>query len=136
MAANKQPIFLNSVETPAKQILVATGTTPVVIFTGGADAGAITQLTATSTSTVDAIAVLSVNDGTTTNIIGEVTVSAGSGTNGTLKATTLIDSDKITFFQNDGSILIGPAATFEVNAKVTLTDGILAITAMGGQYLA
>ena len=132
MATNTLPIFLKSVESPAIQFTSADTTATKTLFTAGADGGAVTQITATSSDSVAIVVVLTVNS----NIIGEVSVPAGSGTNGTLKATTLIDSDKITFFQNDGSILLGGAVSFEVNCKATMTTGTLAVTAMGGSYSA
>lgn len=137
MATEKNPTFLNTIATPAVQFLNADGTATKTVLLAGADGGAVTDLTATTDDTSAVIIVLSLNDGVTTNILGEITVLAGSGTDGATLPTNLLDPAIITFLQNDGSILLGPAATLLANAKVAVTaTKTVYVTAMGGSYSA
>jgi len=138
MATNKNTIFLNSVIQTAGEIDNAQGTATEIIFTPGSDAGAITNLVATSTDTSAVILVVSINDGTNTNVVGEVSIPAGSGTNGTANPVNVLTNVGMTGNnQNDGSMLIGPNATLVINAKVAVTAAkVLSITATGGSYTA
>lgn len=134
MATNKDPIFLNSVSTGNASFINGDGTSPKVVFTAGADAGAVLRLSATSTDVGAVIVVLAVSDGTLSVVIGEVTVPITAGTDGTTPATNLFDVGAMPgVFQADGSLALGPTATLSVNMKVA-TTGTVAITAQGGQY--
>ena len=136
MTTNKDPIFLNSVESKAASIANADGTTLELMFTAGADGGAITQLMATTDDTSAVIAVLTLSDGTDAVVIGEVTVPIGAGTDGSTPAVNLLDELAMPgAFQNDGSLLMGPLATLSVNAKVAVTAAkTLNLALQGGQY--
>ena len=57
MATNKDPIFLSSVVTKNADIVNADGVTPELMFTAGADGGAVTKLSAVSDDTSAIIAV-------------------------------------------------------------------------------
>ena len=135
MSTNKDPIFLNSVESENKSIAVGDTTTAFVMFTAGADGGAVTKLNASTTDTTAVIVVLTVSDGSTTVVLGEVTVPPGAGTDGSTPSVDLLSSIAIPgAVQADGSIILGPAATLSVAAKATLSTGVLNIAAQGGQY--
>jgi len=135
MATNTNPIFLRTIVSPAIQIIDADASAQKTVFSAGVDGGAITNLTATSSDSVDVIIIVSLNDSVQTNIIGEVNVPAGSGTDGTLPAINLLDSTKITLLQNDGSVLLGSGAALEVNAKTTVTAATtIFVTALGGSF--
>ena len=138
MATNKNPIFLNSVSSKCAEIDNAQGTTPEVIFTAGSDGGAIMNLTATSTDTVDATVVLTIDDGTQVNVIGEVSVPFGSGTNDVAVTVNLLDSTALPgVLQNDGSLVVGASATLSVAVKSTVSaTKVVSITCVGGSYSA
>ena len=134
MATNKDPIFLNSVVSKTASIENADGTTPELMFTAGADGGAVLRLTAASTDVGSAIAILTVSDGTLSVQLGEVTIPIGAGTNGTTPGVNLLDASKMPgVFQADGSLALGPAATLSVGLKAA-TNGVVTILAQGGQY--
>ena len=136
MATNKNPIFLNSVFSKNVEIDNAQGTTSEIVFTAGADGGAITNLSATTTDTAAVIVVLTMNDGTQVNVIGEVTVPAGSGTDGTAATKNLLDSTVLAgVLQTDGSLVIGANAALSVAAKAAVTaTKILSVASAGGSY--
>ena len=138
MSTNKNPIFLNLVTIINQSIANADGTTPKIVFTATADGGAVTKCSATTTDTSAVIAVLTVSDGTTTVTLGEVTVPAGAGTDGSTPAKNLLDSAAMPgAFQEDGSLVLGNAATLSINAKVAVTAAkTLDISTQGGQYAA
>lgn len=136
MATNENPIFIKTVSSPATQFTSADTTIGKAVFTAGPEGGAVMNLNATSSDSATIIAQLSVNDGVLTNIIGEVTIAIGAGTDGATPAVNLLDPDQIRLFQNDGSLLLGPNASLEVNCRATMTTGTLAITAGGGSYSA
>ena len=136
MSTNKDPIFLNSVVTKNKQIDNADGTTGFIVFTAGADGGAVTRLSATTTDTSAVIVKLTISDGTDSVDVGEVTVPAGSGTDGSTPTKNLLDAVALAgLLQADGSLIMGPSATLTVAAKAAVTAAkVLDITAQGGQY--
>lgn len=136
MTTNKDPIFLNSVDTSNVSIDNADGTALQAILTAGADGAAVIRMSATTDDTSAVIVVITLNDGTTALIVGEVTVPIGSGTNGSAPAVNLLDEVAMPgLFQADGSLVMGPAAVLSVSAKVAVTSGkTLDITASGGQY--
>lgn len=139
MATNKDPIFLNTVSTKNVSIVNADGTTLKLLFTAGADGGAVTKLSATNTNAAAAvIAVLTVSDGTDAVVIGEVTVPLGAGTDGSTPAKNLLDVLALPgVLQADGSLILGPNATLSVNAKAAVTAAkSLDISAGGGSYSA
>ena len=136
MATNTDPIFLKTIATPAIQFTSADTTALKTVLTAGADGGAITQLTATSSDSAIVTAVLSLTSGGVTNIIGEVIVAIGAGTDGSTPAVNLLDLDQITLLQTDGSILLGPSAILSVNCRIAMTTGTLGVTAIGGSYSA
>lgn len=136
MTTNKDPIFLNSVLTKNASIANSDGTTPELMFTGGADGGAVLKLTASTDDTSAVIAVLTVSDGTVSVVLGEVTVPIGAGTDGSTPVKNLLDDVAIPgAFQSDGSLAMGPVATLSVNAKSAVTAGkTLNMSLSGGQY--
>ena len=136
MTTNKDPIFLNSVVTSNNSIANGDGTALQTVLTAGADGGAVTLMSATTTDTSEVIAVLTLNDGTTAVIIGEVTVPAGAGTDGATPAKNLLDNVAMPgALQADGSLVMGPTAVLSVSAKVAVTAAkTLDVTASGGQY--
>ena len=135
MSTNKDPIFLNSVSSLNKSIAVADTTNPFVMFTADSDGGAVTKLSATTTDTTAVVVVLTMSDGTTSVQVGEVTVPAGAGTDGVTAAKDLLDSLAMPgLLQSDGSLILGPTATLSVNAKATLSTGVLNVAAQGGSY--
>lgn len=136
MPTNKDPIFLNSVLTKNKQIVNADGTALFVMFTGGADGGAVTQISAATDDTSAVIVVLTISDGTASLVVGEVTVPAGAGTDGSTPAKNLLDASALPgLLQADGSLVMGPAATLSVAAKSAVTAAkVLNVTTLGGQY--
>jgi hypothetical protein len=136
MTTNKDPIFLNSVVTSNVSIANSDGTDLQTVLTAGADGGAVTQLSATTTDTSAVIAVLTLSDGTTAVIVGEVTVPIGAGTDGSTPAKNLLDGTAMPgVLQEDGSLVMGPAAVLSVSAKVAVTAAkTLDVTASGGQY--
>ena len=138
MATNKDPFFLNTIIQTNGEIDNAQGTTTEVIFTPGADGGAVTNLVATTTDTSSVTLVISVNDGSSTNVVGEVTIPAGSGTDCTsLPVNVLTNVGMTGNNQNDGSMLLGPSSTLVINAKSAVTAAkVLSITATGGSFTA
>ena len=136
MSTNKDPIFLNSVVTKNQQIDNADGTTGFIVFTAGADGGAVTRLSASTTDTSAVIVTLTINDGTDSVDVGEVTVPLGSGTDGSTPIKDLQDGSALPgLLQADGWLILGPPATLTVAAKVAVTaTKDLNITAQGGQY--
>ena len=136
MATNKEPIFLNVPSTVNQSIANSDTTTAKVMATAGADGGAVMTMSATTTDTSDVIAVLNINDGSVTIVVGEVTVPAGAGTDGSTPAKNLLDTLAMPgLFQNDGSLILGPAAILSVGAKATVTSAkTLDISAQGGSY--
>lgn len=136
MTTNKDPIFLNSVVTSNNSIANGDGTALQEVLTAGADGGAVTLMSATTTDTSDVTAVLTLNDGTTAVIIGEVTVPAGAGTDGATPAKNLLDNVAMPgALQADGSLVMGPTAVLSVSAKVAVTAAkTLDVAAAGGQY--
>jgi len=134
MTTNKDPIFLNSILTKNVSIDNADGTTPQLMFTAGADGGAITRLSAASTDGSAVILVITISDGALSVVVGEVSVPAGAGTNGTAPIKNLLDPAALLgLLQADETIVLGPAATLSVNAKVA-TSGVVTVIAQGGQY--
>ena len=136
MTTNKDPIFLNSVVTSNNSIANGDGTALQEVLTAGADGGAVTRMSATTTDTSAVIAVLTLNDGTTAIVIGEVSVPAGAGTDGSTPAVNLLSSVAMPgLLQADGSLPMGSAAVLSVSAKVAVTAAkTLDVTALGGQY--
>jgi hypothetical protein len=136
MATNKEPIFLNVPSTVNQSIANADTTTAKVMATAGADGGAVMRMSATTTDTSDVIAVLTIDDGSVTIVLGEVTVPAGAGTDGSTPAVNLLSTLAMPgAFQNDGSLILGPAAVLSVGAKATVTSTkTLDISAQGGDY--
>lgn len=138
MATNKDPIFLNTVATANVSIANADGTTDQDIFTAGADGGAVTNLSATTTDTSAVIAVLKVNDGSTDIVIGEVSVPAGSGTDGSSPTVNLLSATALPgVLQADGSLALGANAILSVAAKSAVTAAkTFDVMAVGGSYSA
>ena len=138
MATNKNPIFINTPETSCTELDNADGTGLLVVFTAGADGGAVMKLNAVSTDTSDRIIILHVDDGTTVAKLGEVSVPAGAGTDGSTPSVNLLDAVAMPgAFQADGSLALGPTATLSVSAKVTLTAAkTIDIALQGGTYSA
>jgi len=133
--ASKDAIFLNSTKNPLERITDADTTVVQQIFTAGADGGAVTELTATSTDTVARIIVIGINNGTSSFIIGEVTVPAGAGTDGSTAPKTLLDPVVLPIIDADNSLVLQKTFILEVNAKVTLTAGkVIDIAGVAGDY--
>lgn len=136
MTTNKDPIFLNSVETSNNSIANSDGTDLQTVLTAGADGAAVTLMSATTTDTSAVIVVLTLSDGTTSIVIGEVTVPIGAGTDGSTPAKNLLDPLAMPgALQADGSLVMGPSAVLSVSAKSAVTAAkTLDVTALGGQY--
>jgi len=136
MSTNKDPIFLETTFTKCVQILPADTTDKKIIYTAGADGGAVTQLSASTDDTSQVIAEISVSDGTTEVKLGEVVIPAGSGTDGSSPSKNLLDVAAMPgSLQADGSLLLGPAAVLSVNAKATITAAkVFDIVGHGGSY--
>ena len=136
MATNKNPIFLNTLVSVNNEIDNAQGTTPDVVFTAGADGGAITNLIATSTDTVASIIVLSSDVGAQINVLGEVTVLPGAGTDGVTPSKNLLDSTAMPgILQNDGSMAVGANTSILAGAKAAVSAAtVVSISSVGGLY--
>ena len=138
MATNKNPIFIDTPESANTELDNADGTGLLVVFTAGADGGAIMKCNAVSTDTVARILILHVDDGAVVAKLGEVNVPAGAGTDGSTPSVDLFDKVAMPgAFQADGSLPLGAAATLSISAKVTLTAAkTIDIAVQGGTYSA
>jgi len=137
MATNKNPIFLNTIVNNALQFIDSDGTADKTVQLAGADGAAVTDLVGTSTDTADVIMVLSLNDGALSNIIGEITIPLGAGTDGATPPVNLLDAAILQNLQNDGSLLLGPAASLTIAPKAAVTATFTVfVTATGGSYTA
>lgn len=133
MAANNNPIFVETPKAIAMSVVAADTTTKKDVYLAGADGASIMTLQACSFDTVDRVMVLSYFDGTNSFQIGEVLVPLGAGTNGTVQPKRLFDNSLLPVLDNDGALIIGANAKLQINAKVAVT-GNIHVTGSAGDY--
>lgn len=136
MATNKNPFFLNSVNSTPVSFAFSDGTGEKTIFTpAGADGGNVMQINVSSTDTSAVVMQVNVNDGATSRLLGSVSVPTLAGTDGVVPSVNLLNSDFITGLQADGSLPVKNGHTVTVNpvSAVTATFTVDVIP-IGGDY--
>lgn len=138
MATNKNPIFVNTINSTTVSFVDADGTSEKTIFTpAGSDGGNLMQINVTSTDTSAVVMQVNVNDGTTSRLIGSVNVPTLAGTDGIVPSVNLLDSDFIAGLQADGSLPVknGHSVTVNPVGAVTATFTV-DVVPNGGDYAA
>jgi hypothetical protein len=133
MTQNVDPIFALVPKTVASQITASDTTSNIVVYTAGANGGAVVSLAACSFDASDMVLVVSVNTGSVVRVLGSVTIPALSGTDGTVGAFNVFTKANIPALQSDGSLILEAGDTLEVAALVTVT-GNVDITGIAGDY--
>lgn len=143
MAANKNPIYPNSVLTGSAIVDSGAGTTPQILLTAGSDGIIVTRISVTSTDVAIKELELTLTSklagtGTATDMaIGQLSIPLTAGTDSAsdIPSVNLLDLTSMPFLQADGSLIMASGDVLKVNAKVAVT-GVLNIVAFGGDYTA
>lgn len=139
MAVTSTPIFPQAIQSTTAQISNASGTTPVTIYTAGANGSKIENIICSNTDTAASYSVqLSITNGANTNIIGTINVPLSSGTATTASAVSLINSANLpTAKDSNGNpyIYLAASCTLKAASLTTVTSGkFLEITTNGGDF--
>lgn len=123
MAAGIKPIFVDSVETAAQDIVNADGTTPQDLVTAGVDGARVFSV---SLATDDTVAIeyslYLQRDGAGTNfLLGTKSVPAGSGNANATPAVDLLDPAFIKGLDLDGTLILGGGDKLRVAARTAVT---------------
>lgn len=139
MAVSNLPIFPQTVQSEAVQILPATTTGLVTLYTAGTNGSTINNIIATNTDSAAAYLItLTITIAAVNYIIGTINVPANSGNSNTAPAISLINSTNIpgAFDSNGNPILqLGSGAVLKVNSSTTVNTGkVLSFLALGGDF--
>lgn len=131
------PAFVSTPKSPAIQIVNADGTNYKTLFTGGASGSRVELGSVVNSDAANAYVLkLAIKIGSTDFPIGEVLVAAGSGSNGSTKAVSLLNTNDLPFLlNNEGVIYLQASAELRVGAKTTVSgSNTLTVMVNGGDY--
>jgi hypothetical protein len=139
MATTSTPIFPQTIQSESVQILPATTTTQVTLYTGGTNGSKIENIIATNTDTAAAYALtLAIVTGGTSYIIGTINVPLSSGNTTAAPAVSLINNANLPLPKDSNGnpyIYLGSGSVLKVNSGTTVNTGkVVSITAIGGDY--
>lgn len=139
MTVTATPIFPQTIQTPVAQILPATASNLVTLYTAGANGSKIENIIATNTDTAAAYAItLTVVVSATNYIIGTVNVPLSSGNTTAAPSINLLNNTSINLAKDSNGnpyIYLASGAVLKVNSGTTVNTGkVLSFTAMGGDY--
>jgi|SRR5919108_4247560 hypothetical protein len=137
MAANLNPIFVETAETAAQDIANADGTTVQDLVTAGADGARVFAVQASTDETANRDLTLYLQrDGAGTNYpLGSVQVPLGAGTSSSVAGVNLLDATKLRGLDVDGSLILGGGDKLRVAPTATVTSGkTIWVTAHYGDY--
>jgi hypothetical protein len=136
MAANIQPIFVESANVAEVTFVNADGTTPKDLVSAGADGTKIMRIAATTSDTSANNVALYVHDGTTAYLVGTVNVPTLSGTDGTNAAVNLLDTTALPWLDSDGEFFIPTGYKIQAGPIAAVTSGsyTLTIVCFAGDY--
>ena len=139
MATSNTPIFPQTITTEVIQILPATASALVTLYTAGTNGSKIENIIATNTDTAAAYAItLTIVISATSYIIGTINVPLSSGNTTAAPAVSLLNSANLpTAKDSNGNpyIYLASGAVLKVNSGTTVNTGkVLSFTAIGGDY--
>jgi hypothetical protein len=133
------PIFPQTITSPSVQILPATTTGLVTLYTAGTNGSKIENIIVSNTDSGAAYALtLTVVTSATSYIIGTINVPLSAGNTTAAPAISLINSTNIPLAKDANGnpyIYLASGSVLKVNSGTTVTTAkVLSITAMGGDY--
>lgn len=133
MTVTSTPIYPQTINTPTVQILPATTTTLVTLYTAGTNGSKIENIFLTNTDTAAAYAItFSLTIGGTTSILGTVNVPISAGNTTAVPAVSLMQSSNLPFSYDafgNPYIYIATGGVLKANSGTTVNTGkIVAIT--------
>lgn len=139
MAVTATPVFPQTVQSPVIQILPATTTGLVTVYTAGTNGSKIENIICTNTDTAAAYAItLTVVVSSTNYIIGTINVPLSSGNTTSAAAVSLINSTNLPLAKDSNGnpyLLLASGAVLKANSSTTVNTGkVVSIVAMGGDY--
>lgn len=135
MTKNTTAVFENGWKNPPLSMTSADGTTEKTIFEAPAEGCSINMLSIASTSSVDELLMLFINDGTTSYIVGQIPVplTSGSDSAGAVPPINGLNADLFPQFPKDlaGNAVIKLEGSYKLNIKAVsaITDGKIDIVA-------
>lgn len=139
MSTTPTPIFPQTIQSESVQILPATTTTLVTLYTGGTNGSKIENIIASNTDTAAAYALtLTIVTSSTNYIIGTINVPLSSGNTTAAPAVSLINSANLPLAKDSNGnpyLYLGSGSVLKVNSGTTVnTAKVVSITAIGGDY--
>jgi len=135
MAANVQPIFIDTPNLTEVTFVNADGTTPKTVFTAATDGSKLFSIACTSDDTSTRYAQVYIHDGTTAYLIGTVPVTTLAGTDGIVPAVNLLDPAYVAGLDRDGELFLPTGYTVRVGPSVAITAAkTMTIVGVGGNY--
>jgi hypothetical protein len=138
MATTATPIFPQTIQSEAVQILNATGTSAVTLYTAGANGSKIENIICTSTDTIAHTIQLSVTISAVTYILTTINIPANSGNTTVLPSISLINNAQIVLAKDPNGnpyLYLGAGAVLKVSAAVTVTSpDVLSFVTNGGDF--
>ena len=138
-AAVATPIFPQLITSPSVQILPATTSSLVTLYTGGTNGSKIENIIATNTDSGAAyLLTLTIVTSATNYIIGTINVPLSAGNTAAAPPVSLLNSVNLpTAKDANGNpyIYLASGSVLKVNSSTTVTTAkVVSITAMGGDY--
>lgn len=139
MTVTATPIYPQTITTGVVQILPATASNLVTLYTAGTNGSKIECIMATNTDTAAAYAItLTVVISATNYILGTVNVPLSSGNTTAAPAISLLASSNIPLSKDpDGNpyLYLASGAVLKVNSSTTVnTSKVVSFIAQGGDY--
>ncbi len=140
MTTSSTPIFPVTITTPLVQILPATVSNLVTVYTAGTNGSKVERITVTSTETANARDLqFVITQSATDYVIGTVTIPLNSGFNNSVPIVSVFDSSQFFGLATDVNgnkyLYLASGSVLKVKSLTTVASGkALAIFAQGGDF--
>ena|SRR5260221_14660358 len=140
MAVTSTPIFPQTIKNGLIQILNATGTNPVTLYTPGTNGSKIESIFVTTTDQSNSVDIqLEIVASAVTYILSTMTIASGSGTTDNVPTTNILNNFQLPACTRDSNgnpyIYLASGSVLKVKTTTTVTMGeTVSIIANGGDY--